>query len=134
MQTSTSFEDLRNAASTYASRGDYAGAVNTYTAALARNPQDIACLLARSLANMNLETPNMDAAIRDADAAIDAQPGSWQAWNQKGNALMASEKYGEAEQAFQHAARLAQPTEKLGPEQMLTHVRRLRATSAPVSK
>ena len=114
-RATTSFEELRDAAAAYASKGDYDGAVETYTAPLSKSPNDVPCLLSRSLASMSLAKPALEAGRHDAESAINVQPGSWQAWNQSGNALLASELYGEAGQAFEQAARLAQP---MGREQV----------------
>lgn len=104
-------------------QGNHVDAINFYTAILNKHPQDVFALLGRSMARMLSESTSYDLATKDADAAIDAKHDCWQAWKQKGRVLAAAGRSGEAEQALQHAMRLASSADQFGIRELLIQVK-----------
>lgn len=109
-------------------QGNHVDAINFYTAILSKHPKDVPALLGRSMARMLPEPTSYDLAIKDADAAIDAKHDSWQAWKQKGRVLAAAGRPGEAEQALQHAMRLASSADLFGIRELLNQVKQQRSS------
>jgi Flp pilus assembly protein TadD len=106
-----------------AQSGDYNGAVVMYGKVLSHAPRDATLLLSRSLAHMMAEPPQLDLALKDADAAVQCSPGSWRAWLQKGEVSLKMGGMQGAEEAMAKAVWCAQGVNKLMAQKSLADVR-----------
>ncbi|KAL4932031.1 uncharacterized protein BDV17DRAFT_254769 [Aspergillus undulatus] len=123
-------EPFRTHGNQLAAQGDYNGAVVMYNSALQLAPHDTELLLSRSLAHMVSTPARLDLALKDADDAITLNPGSAQAWMQKGEVLQSMGDSANAIDVFSNAVGCAQPNERLAAQRALAGARQQASAGA----
>ncbi|KAL3444658.1 hypothetical protein BJX65DRAFT_169482 [Aspergillus insuetus] len=116
-------EPFRTHGNQLAAQNDYNGAVVMYNSALQLAPYDTELLLSRSLAHMMSTPPRLDLALKDADDAIQLNPGSAQGWLQKGEVLVQLGDLDNAVDVLENAVGCAAPAERLVAQRALAGVR-----------
>ena len=104
---------FRNAADEKTAAGDFASAITLYEQAIKLNPDDSELLLCRAMAYRLSSPPQYQAALLDANAAIQSNPTSWYAWHTKGELLGCLDDYDGAEEAFREAHAFASGMDKI---------------------
>jgi hypothetical protein len=124
---------FRNTGDEKAAAGDYGSAIMFYGEAIRQDPSDSELLLCRALAHRLSQPANYNAALSDANAAIQNDPANWNAWNVKGDIMTGLGDLDGAEEAFQNALGFASGMDRLRVQGSLGDVRARRAAGAQVS-
>ncbi|OBT76638.1 hypothetical protein VF21_05330 [Pseudogymnoascus sp. 05NY08] len=116
-------EGFRSRGDARSQAGNYNGAVVMYDEALAATPTDKALLLSRSFAHAMSTPPNLDLALKDANAAIQIDSRNWQAWQQLGETRLKMGHIAVAMEALENALGLANGYDKVTVQRALTEAR-----------
>ena len=107
--------------------GNFELAITFYDEAIKLDPGNLEMLLSRATAYRSCSPPKLDAALQDTAKAVQINPQSWNAWHARGEALLANEDLGDAEEALQNALELAPRINQLQAQSSLALIREKKA-------
>ncbi|KAJ7668535.1 thioredoxin-like protein [Mycena polygramma] len=104
--------------------GNYAEAIEKYSAAISLAPKSAALYGNRSIAYLKSTPPNLDLALADAQKATEVEPKWGKGYARLGEALQALEKYEESAKAFEKAVEFSQGLAQTEAKQKLQAVKK----------